>query len=113
HECHVGPQLPDCARHPRGRPPFPTRRSSDLLVVNPLIAFIFLHRNPYPLVLKCLWRSGLTAFFTRSSAANIPVNLKLCEELGLRSEEHTSELQSRFDLVCRLLLEKKNNGVRT
>ena len=53
------------------------------LVVNPLIAFIFLHRNPYPLVLKCLWRSGLTAFFTRSSAANIPVNLKLCEELGL------------------------------
>src|SRR5699024_2611645 len=88
HECHVGPQLPDCARHPRGRPPFPTRRSSDLLVVNPLIAFIFLHRNPYPLVLKCLWRSGLTAFFTRSSAANIPVNLKLCEELGLNEDTY-------------------------
>ena len=58
------------------------------LVVNPLIAFIFLHRNPYPLVLKCLWRSGLTAFFTRSSAANIPVNLKLCEELGLDEDTY-------------------------
>ena len=58
------------------------------LVVNPLIAFIFLHRNPYPLVLKCLWRSGLTAFFTRSSAANIPVNLKLCEELGLNEDTY-------------------------
>ncbi len=58
------------------------------LVVNPLIAFIFLHRNPYPLVFKCLWRSGLTAFFTRSSAANIPVNLKLCEELGLNEDTY-------------------------
>ena len=58
------------------------------LVVNPLIAFVFLRRNPYPLVLKCLWRSGLTAFFTRSSAANIPVNLKLCEELGLDEDTY-------------------------
>lgn len=58
------------------------------LVVNPLIAFAFLRRNPYPLVLKCLWRSGLTAFFTRSSAANIPVNLKLCEELGLSEDTY-------------------------
>ena len=58
------------------------------LVVNPLIAFLFLRRNPYPLVLKCLWRSGLTAFFTRSSAANIPVNLRLCEELGLDKDTY-------------------------
>ena len=53
------------------------------LVVNPLIIFIYLHCNPYPLVLRCLRESGLTAFFTRSSAANIPVNMSLCEKLGL------------------------------
>ena len=53
------------------------------LIVNPLIIFIYLHRNPYPLVLLCLRESGLTAFFTRSSAANIPVNMSLCEKLGL------------------------------
>ena len=53
------------------------------LVINPLIIFIYLHRNPYPLVLRCLRESGLTAFFTRSSAANIPVNMSLCEKLGL------------------------------
>lgn len=53
------------------------------LVVDPLIAFLYLKRNPYPLVLRCLKESGLTAFFTRSSAANIPVNMALCEKLGL------------------------------
>lgn len=53
------------------------------LVVDPFIAFLFLKKNPYPLVFKCLKKSGITAFFTRSSAANIPVNMKLCEELGL------------------------------
>ncbi|MCQ2914765.1 MAG: serine/threonine transporter SstT [Alphaproteobacteria bacterium] len=53
------------------------------LVIDPLIEFIVLRKNPYPLVFKCLSESGLTAFFTRSSAANIPVNIKLCEELGL------------------------------
>lgn len=53
------------------------------LIVNPLITFIGIRRNPYPLVFKCLKDSGITAFFTRSSAANIPVNMKLCEELGL------------------------------
>ena len=53
------------------------------LIINPLIIFIYLHRNPYPLVLRCLRESGLTAFFTRSSAANIPVNMSLCEKLGL------------------------------
>ncbi len=53
------------------------------LIINPLIIFICLRKNPYPLVLKCLKESGITAFFTRSSAANIPVNMQLCEKLGL------------------------------
>ena len=53
------------------------------LVVNPLIVFVAARRNPYPLVLTALKESGITAFFTRSSAANIPVNIKLCEKLGL------------------------------
>lgn len=53
------------------------------LVVDPLIAAIFLKRNPYPLVFRCLKESGVTAFFTRSSAANIPVNMALCERLGM------------------------------
>ena len=53
------------------------------LVVNPLIIFLYLRCNPYPLVLRCLKESGLTAFFTRSSAANIPVNMALCEKLGM------------------------------
>ena len=56
------------------------------LVVNPVMAVVCLHKNPYPLVFKCLKESGLTAFFTRSSAANIPVNMKLCESLGLDRE---------------------------
>ena len=53
------------------------------LVVDPVISWIFLKRNPYKLVFTCLKESGLTAFFTRSSAANIPVNMNLCERLGL------------------------------
>lgn len=53
------------------------------LIVNPLITFFFLRRNPYPLVWKCLKISGITAFFTRSSAANIPVNMELCKDMGL------------------------------
>ena len=53
------------------------------LVSNPLIVGLVLRRNPYPLVFKCLRESGITAFFTRSSAANIPVNMSLCERLGL------------------------------
>lgn len=59
------------------------------LVINPLISFLFMRRNPYPLVLKCLRVSGVTAFFTRSSAANIPVNMKLCEELGLNPDTYS------------------------
>ncbi len=53
------------------------------LVINPIIIFIYLRCNPYPLVFRCLRESGLTAFFTRSSAANIPVNMAMCEKLGL------------------------------
>ena len=53
------------------------------LVVNPLIVYIMLNQNPYPLVLRCIKESGFIAFFTRSSAANIPVNLELCRRLGL------------------------------
>ena len=52
-------------------------------IVNPLIGYIFLKRNPYPLVFRCLKESGVTAFFTRSSAADIPVNMTLCKKLGL------------------------------
>ena len=52
-------------------------------VLYPLIAFLMLRRNPYPLVLTCLRESGLQAFFTRSSAANIPINMNLCRKLGL------------------------------
>lgn len=59
------------------------------LLVNPLIVFLCLKRNPYPLLFKCLKESGLTAFFTRSSAANIPVNMKLCEDLGLEKEYYS------------------------
>lgn len=59
------------------------------LVVNPLIVFVKIRRNPYPLVLMCLRESGLTAFFTRSSAANIPVNLQLCQRLGLHEETYS------------------------
>jgi serine/threonine transporter len=59
------------------------------LVVNPAIVFFKLRRNPYPLVFTCLRESGLTAFFTRSSAANIPVNLQLCQRLGLHEETYS------------------------
>lgn len=58
-------------------------------VVDPFIVFISLKRNPYPLVLRCLKESGVTAFFTRSSAANIPVNMELCENLGLDREYYS------------------------
>ena len=59
------------------------------LVTNPLIIFFTARRNPYPLILRCLKESGITAFFTRSSAANIPVNMKLCESLGLDKEMYS------------------------
>lgn len=59
------------------------------LVVNPAIAFVMIGKNPFPLVFRCLKDSGITAFFTRSSAANIPVNLQLCEELGLNPDTYS------------------------
>jgi serine/threonine transporter len=59
------------------------------LVMNPLIVFWKLRRNPYPLVLTCLRESGITAFFTRSSAANIPINMELCRKLGLHQDTYS------------------------
>ena len=59
------------------------------LVVNPIIAFVMMGKNPFPLVFRCLKDSGITAFFTRSSAANIPVNLQLCEDLGLNPDTYS------------------------
>jgi serine/threonine transporter len=59
------------------------------LVINPLIVFLMTRRNPFPLVFICLRESALTAFFTRSSAANIPVNLALCEKLGLDEDTYS------------------------
>jgi len=59
------------------------------LVVNPLIVLVVTGRNPYPVVLRCLEESGVTAFFTRSSAANIPVNLNLAKNLGISEELYT------------------------
>jgi serine/threonine transporter len=58
------------------------------LVVNPLFVFWKLRTNPYPLVLTCLRESGVTAFFTRSSAANIPINMELCKRLGLHEDTY-------------------------
>ena len=59
------------------------------LIVNPIIVFLCIRRNPYPLVFRCLINSGIMAFFTRSSAANIPVNMNLCRELGLDEEKYS------------------------
>ncbi|WP_333853303.1 serine/threonine transporter SstT [Leclercia sp.] len=59
------------------------------LVINPLLVFLQIRRNPYPLVLMCLRESGVTAFFTRSSAANIPVNMALCEKLNLDRDTYS------------------------
>ncbi len=59
------------------------------LVVNGIIAWVALKRNPYPLIWKCLKESGITAFFTRSSAANIPINMELCKKLGLDKDMYS------------------------
>lgn len=59
------------------------------LLMNPLIVYWKIRRNPYPLVFTCLRESGITAFFTRSSAANIPVNMQLCERLGLHKDTYS------------------------
>lgn len=61
----------------------------DALIINPIMVYVGIRENPYPLVLKCLKDSGITAFFTRSSAANIPVNMRLCDELGLDKDTYS------------------------
>ena len=58
-------------------------------VTNPLLVYWCIRKNPYPLIFHCLKRSALTAFFTRSSAANIPVNMKVCEEMGLDRDTYS------------------------
>lgn len=59
------------------------------LIVNPIIVYVLTRSNPYPLIFTCLRESGITAFFTRSSAANIPVNMALCEKLGLNEDTYS------------------------
>jgi len=59
------------------------------LVTNPIIISLLIRKNPYPLILTCLRESGITAFFTRSSAANIPVNMELCKKLGLDKDMYS------------------------
>ena len=59
------------------------------LIMNPIIVFFMIKENPYPLVFRCLKDSGITAFFTRSSAANIPVNMELCRDLGLDEDSYS------------------------
>lgn len=59
------------------------------LVVNPIIVYVCIRQNPYPLVFTCLRESGITGFFTRSSAANIPVNMRLCDKLGLNKDTYS------------------------
>lgn len=58
-------------------------------VTNPLLVYWCIRKNPYPLIFHCLKKSALTAFFTRSSAANIPVNMKICEEMGLDRDTYS------------------------
>ena len=62
------------------------------LVVNPILVFVTTRKNPYPLVLTCLKESGIPAFFTRSSAANIPVNMMLCEKLELNEDTYSMSI---------------------
>ncbi len=59
------------------------------LIINPLIVYLKIRKNPYPLVFRCLRESGVTAFFTRSSAANIPVNMQLCKNLNLHEDTYS------------------------
>lgn len=59
------------------------------LVVNPLIVYYMIRENPFPLVFRCLKESGVTAFFVRSSAANIPVNMQLCKDLRLDEDSYS------------------------
>ena len=58
-------------------------------VTNPILVYWCIRKNPFPLIFKCLKRSAITAFFTRSSAANIPVNMEVCEEMGLDKDTYS------------------------
>ena len=67
-------------------------------VTNPILVYWCIRQNPYPLIFHCLKRSALTAFFTRSSAANIPVNMKVCEEMGLDRDSVTIPLGATINM---------------
>jgi serine/threonine transporter len=82
------------------------------LVINPIIAAFCLRKNPYPLVFKCLKYSGLNAFFTRSSAANIPVNLELCKSLGLSEEDYSVTIPLRDSRHGRRIADADPTGLR-
>lgn len=58
-------------------------------VTNPILVYWCIRKNPYPLIFRCLKESAITAFFTRSSAANIPVNMRICEEMGLDKDTYS------------------------
>ena len=58
-------------------------------VTNPILVYWCIRQNPYPLIFKCLKRSAITAFFTRSSAANIPINMEVCQEMGLDKDTYS------------------------
>ena len=58
-------------------------------VTNPILVFWCIRKNPYPLIFKCLKKSAITAFFTRSSAANIPINMEACAEMGLDKDTYS------------------------
>ena len=74
------------------------------LLVNPLIVFMLTRSNPYPVVFRCLEESGITAFFTRSSAANIPVNLALAKKLGISEELYSVTIPvGAAILICQLM----------
>jgi len=63
-----------------------------MFITNPLIVFITTRRNPYPMLFACLKGSAVTAFFTRSSAANVPMNLSLCEKVGVDKELYSTSI---------------------
>lgn len=73
------------------------------LVMNPIIVFAKIHRNPYPLVFATIRESGIYAFFTRSSAANIPVNLSLCKRLGLNPDTYTIPFRLALQSIWQVL----------
>lgn len=74
-------------------------------VSNPILVFWCIRQNPFPLIFRCLKKSAITAFFTRSSAANIPINMEACEEMGLDKDTYsvTIPLGATINMEVQLL----------